>query len=63
MKIYKPFLVTYYVFFVAQSLLGQDTLQINFGPKYRMSDDEGHSFMKLIDNHNNEFKYLSLIHI
>ena len=57
MKIYKQLLIAYYVFFVTQFLLGQDTLQINFGPKYRMSDDEGHSFMKLIDNHNNEFKY------
>ena len=57
MKIYTPFLVTYYVVFVTQLLLGQDTLQINFGPNYHMSDDEGHSFMKLIDNHNNAFKY------
>jgi len=42
---------------VGTSLKGQDTLTIHFGPTYQFINEDSYGFMKLIENHSNEFQY------
>jgi hypothetical protein len=45
------------VLFIPLNLNAQDTLRLNFNPDFFLTNQGGHGFMKLIDNHSNKIQY------
>lgn len=57
MKTLRIFIIGITLLIAKTDLASQDTISINFNVEYHILEDEGHGFMKLINNHSNEVNY------